>query len=73
MTLQQMAALSGELARFVGLFADCFRSRAGFSLLKVYVQGLLSSLQRKNVEAIALQLGKGSANVTAIPGIHPVE
>jgi len=58
MTLQQMAALGGELARFLGLFWDCFRSRAGFSLLKVYVQGLLSSLQRKNVEAIALQFGK---------------
>lgn len=58
MTLKQMAALGGELARFLGLFGDCFRSRAGFTLLKVYVQGLLSSLQRKNVEAIALEFGK---------------
>lgn len=58
MTLKQMAVLGGELARFLALFANCFRSRAGFSLLGVYVQGLLSSLQRKNVEAIALQFGK---------------
>lgn len=58
MTLKQMAALGGELARFLGLFADCFRSRPGFALLTVYVQGLLSSLQRKNVEAIALQFGE---------------
>ena len=58
MTLKQMAALGRELACFLALFADCFRSRAGFALLKVYVQGLLSDVQRKNVEAIALQFGK---------------
>lgn len=58
MTLKQMAVLGVELARFLALFADCFRSRAGLALLKVYVQGLLSDVRRKNVEAIALQFGK---------------
>lgn len=58
MTLKQMAVLGNELGRFLALFADCFRSRAGFALLQAYVQGLLSDVQRKNVEAIALQLGK---------------
>src|ERR1019366_6191286 len=46
------------LVKFLALFAGCFRSRPGFALCKIYVQGLLSSLQRKNVEAMALEFGK---------------
>ena len=55
MTLQQIASMGKELAKFLVLFAGCFRSRPGFALFKVYVQGLLSNVQRKNVEAIALE------------------
>jgi|SRR5580658_561206 SRSO17 transposase len=58
MTLKQIASLGKELAKFFALFADCFRSRPGFALLQVYVKGLLSNLQRKNVEAMALEFGK---------------
>ena len=58
MTLKQIASLGKELAKFLALFACCFRSRPGFALCKIYVQGLLSNLQRKNVEAIALAFGK---------------
>jgi SRSO17 transposase len=58
MTLKQIASLGKELAKFLALFACCFRSRPGFALFKIYVEGLLSSLQRKNVEAIALEFGK---------------
>jgi SRSO17 transposase len=58
MTLKQIASLGKELAKFLALFAGYFRSRPGFALLKIYVQGLLSDLQRKNVEAIALKFGK---------------
>ena len=58
MTLKQIASLGKELAKFLALFACCFRSRPGFALFKIYVQGLLSNLQRKNVEAIALEFGK---------------
>ena len=57
MTLQQIASMGKELARFLALFAGCFRSRPGFALLGVYVQGLLCNVQRKNVEAIALEFG----------------
>jgi SRSO17 transposase len=57
MTLKQIAGLGKELARFLVLFVGRFRSRPGFALLQVYVQGLLSSLQRKNIEAMALELG----------------
>ncbi len=58
MTLKQIASLGKELAKFLALFAGCFHSHRGFALLKVYVQGLLSELQRKNIEAIALKFGK---------------
>src|SRR5713101_7548709 len=58
MTLKQIASLGKELATFLALFAGRFRSRAGFALLRIYVQGLLSDLQRKNIESIALEFGK---------------
>jgi hypothetical protein len=57
MTLRQIASLGKELAKFLALFRHCFRSCPGFALLQVYVQGLLSDVQRKNVEAIALERG----------------
>ena len=58
MTLKQIASLGKELVKFLALFAGRFRSRPGFALLSIYVQGLLSDLQRKNVECIALEFGK---------------
>jgi SRSO17 transposase len=45
------------LAQFLALFADCFHGVKGRRLLATYVRGLLSDLQRKNVEAIALMQG----------------
>jgi SRSO17 transposase len=57
MTLKQIASLGKELTRFLLLFVGHFQSRPGFALLVVYVQGLLSNLQRKNIEAMALELG----------------
>jgi SRSO17 transposase len=58
MTLKQIASLGKELAKFLALFVGCFHSRPGFALLRVYVQGLLSNVQRKNIEAMALEFGK---------------
>ena len=57
MTLKQIGGLGKELAQFLGLFVGRFRSCPGFALLQVYVQGLLLNLQRKNIEAMALELG----------------
>src|SRR5271169_2509397 len=57
MTLKQIASLGKELAKFLALFVGRFRSRPGFALLRIYVQGLLLNLQRKNIEAMALELG----------------
>ena len=57
MTLKQIASLGKELVKFLLLFVGRFRSRPGFVLLQIYVQGLLSNVQRKNIEAMALELG----------------
>lgn len=57
MTLKQIASLGKELARFLALFVGRFRSCPGFALMQIYVRGLLSNLQRKNIEAMALELG----------------
>lgn len=54
MSVQDIAKLGGLLAQFLGHFAVCFSRSAGRALLAVYVRGLLSDVQRKNVEAIAL-------------------
>ena len=56
MTLKQIASLGKELAKFLLLFVGRFRSRPGLALLQIYVQGLLLNLQRKNIEAMALEL-----------------
>lgn len=54
MTLKDIARLGKLLAQFLSRFADCFARPAGRALLQVYVRGLLSDVQRKNAEAIAL-------------------
>ena len=55
MTVNQIMALGRKLSLFLALFADCFGRRDARKLLRVYVKGQLSNLQRKTAEAIALQ------------------
>lgn len=54
MSVKDIAKLGKLLGQFLANFACCFARPAGRALLLVYVQGLLSGVQRKNVEAIAL-------------------
>lgn len=54
MSVKDIAKFGRLLAQFLALFADCFSRPAGRALLATYVRGLLSDVQRKNVEAIAL-------------------
>jgi SRSO17 transposase len=55
MSVQDIAKLGKLLAQFLTHFAACFARREGRALLAVYVQGLLSGVKRKNVEAMALE------------------
>jgi SRSO17 transposase len=54
MSVKDIAKLSKLLGQFLKRFACCFARPAGRSLLLIYVRGLLSDVQRKNAEAIAL-------------------
>lgn len=54
MSVKDIAKLGKLLVQFLSLFANCFPRPEGRALLLVYVRGLLSNVQRKNVEAIAL-------------------
>jgi SRSO17 transposase len=54
MKVQDIAKLGKMLGQFLARFACCFARPAGRALLLVYVRGLLSDVQRKNAEAIAL-------------------
>jgi hypothetical protein len=56
MTLAQISSLGRLLTAFLVLFADCFAGTKGRALFRVFVCGLLSNVQRKNVEAIALRV-----------------
>ena len=54
LSLKEIAKLSKLLGQFLTCFACCFVRPAGRALLWIDVRGLLSDVQRKNVEAIAL-------------------
>ena len=54
MLVKDIAKLGKLLAQFLAGFAGCFARPQGRVLLHTYVRGLLSNVQRKNVEAIAL-------------------
>ena len=54
MSVRDIGRLGKMLGQFLSRFGDCFARAAGRSLLRTYVRGLLSAVQRKNVEAIAL-------------------
>ena len=58
MTLKELKNLGRVLTSFLAMFADCFTSLAGRQLLRVYVKGQLSDIQRKNCEAIALKFAQ---------------
>ena len=54
MSVEDIAKLGKLLVQFLSRFSDCFVRRQGRKLLHIYVRGLLSNVQRKNAEAIAL-------------------
>ncbi len=58
MTLTELMGLGRRLTGFLAEFRQCFASVAGRRLLRVYVQGQLSDVPRKNCEAIALRMNQ---------------
>lgn len=57
MELERIASLGRKLSGFLRRFADCCGRPEPRELLKAYVRGQLSGLQRKSVEPMALEAG----------------
>lgn len=55
MLLKDIRKLPKLLGQFLARFSECFSRAEGRRLLGVYVRGLLSGVQRKNAEAMALE------------------
>ena len=53
---EDVQSVGQELSEFVGLFGGAFRRIELRELFQLYLQGLLSDTERKNVEAMALAL-----------------
>jgi len=56
LSVEDVACVGQELRAFTQLFGDTFGRTEPRELCELYLQGLLSNTQRKNVEAIALAL-----------------
>jgi SRSO17 transposase len=56
LSVEDVACVDQELRTFTQLFGDTFGRTEPRELCELYLQGLLSNTQRKNVEAIALAL-----------------
>ena len=56
LSVEDLATVSRELTEFSALFGPTFGRSEPAALFELYLQGLLSDAQRKNVEAIALKL-----------------
>ena len=56
LSLEEVETVVGELDEFTALFGTTFGRIELAALFKLYLQGLLSDAERKNVEAIALKL-----------------
>jgi hypothetical protein len=56
LSVEDVETVVGELKEFTGLFGPTFGRSEPEALFELYLQGLLSDAERKNVEAIALKL-----------------
>ncbi len=54
MSFQDIAKLGKLFGQFLSLLSSYFASLKGRLLLDVYVRGLLSDVQRKNADSVAL-------------------
>jgi SRSO17 transposase len=56
LSIEDVECVGQELSEFMQLFGDTFGRTEPRELCELYLQGLLSNTERKNVEAMALQL-----------------
>jgi hypothetical protein len=70
MDVQDLKALRKQLEQYVSLYADCIKTAPSRQHLCRYVNGQVSDLERKNVEAIALDAGVPPRSLQEFLGIH---
>jgi SRSO17 transposase len=70
MDVRDLKALRDQLDDYVNLYADCIKTAPSRKHLRTYVNGQISDLERKNVEAIALDAGVPPRSLQEFLGIH---
>jgi SRSO17 transposase len=70
MDIEQAKQLRRELDVFVSLFSDCIKTEPSRRHFRTYVAGQVSNLERKNVAAIALDVGVPPRSLQEFLGIH---
>ena len=70
MDVRDLKALRDQLGEYVSLYADCIKTAPSRKHLHTYVNGQISDLERKNVEAIALDAGVPPRSLQEFLGIH---
>jgi SRSO17 transposase len=71
LTVQDIEGCNGELARYLEQFKGGFGRRDQYEQFGVYVKGLLSAVERKTVEGMALALGENVRDLQHFAGQSP--
>lgn len=71
LTEQDITQSLAEMQSYMGLFETAYQRAAQWEWSKVYLQGLLGNTLRKNVEQIALDLGKNVRSLQHFIGQSP--
>jgi len=70
MTAEQVAGLGPAFTEFLSTFRSCFPRRESFAHLDTYCRGLISDLDRKSVEPIALAAGTAARTLQEFLAHH---
>ena len=70
MEVAELRRIRRHLDTFLGKFADCIRTRPSRRLLRTYVRGQVSGLERKSVEPMALAAGVAPRTLQEFLGLH---
>ena len=70
MDVRDLKALREQLDSYVSLYADRIKTRRSRKHLRTYVNGQIGNLERKNIEAIALDAGVPPRSLQEFIGIH---
>ena len=70
MDVAELRKMRRHLDTFLGRFADCIRTEPSRRLLRTYVRGQVSALERKSVEPMALAAGVAPRTLQEFLGLH---